>query len=348
MPQKKLQTDVTHENEIFDRLHKEINELPSELSLCEGKIRELHRTILTVKNNGKKDQLLTELKASSFKGLSLRLSVMVNEDGLTMESLHLVLKYLTKKNELAEYLFVTSTEIIEQDGLGPIRRRLGPKLEVIGALLSKGIDVNKPWVRNLVKIAPSKKSLARLSIVGLENFCEGASRREIKDVSRIVREAELQSIEKPSDDQKLVSIKPNASNKAVDKEKLEQAKSLVNKAKEMAAKSESGAEKKAVNERISEISTLLGLPSDWKKRETGKTPEKLLEKLDETISLFNNAVEPNDPYKSDYEVVQKASGGLDLPQVDHGGGRARGRERATRATKSRVVDLCPLQEFKSH
>ena len=39
---------------------------------------------------------------------------------------------------------------------------------------------------------------------------------------------------------------------------------------------------------------------------------------------------------------------LDLPQVDHGGGRARGRERATRATKSRVVDLCPLREFKSH
>ena len=44
---------------------------------------------------------------------------------------------------------------------------------------------------------------------------------------------------------------------------------------------------------------------------------------------------------------------VDLPQVDHGeggrgGGRARGRERATRATKSRVVDLCRLQEFKSH
>jgi hypothetical protein len=44
----------------------------------------------------------------------------------------------------------------------------------------------------------------------------------------------------------------------------------------------------------------------------------------------------------------KASYSVDLPQVDHGGGRARGRERATRATKSRVVDLCPLQEFKSH
>jgi hypothetical protein len=32
----------------------------------------------------------------------------------------------------------------------------------------------------------------------------------------------------------------------------------------------------------------------------------------------------------------------------HGGGRVRGMERATRATKSRVVDLCRLQEFKSH
>jgi hypothetical protein len=45
---------------------------------------------------------------------------------------------------------------------------------------------------------------------------------------------------------------------------------------------------------------------------------------------------------------QDASDPIDLPQVDHGGGRARGRERATRATKSRVVDLSPLQEFKSH
>ena len=39
---------------------------------------------------------------------------------------------------------------------------------------------------------------------------------------------------------------------------------------------------------------------------------------------------------------------VDLPQVYHGGRRARGRERATRATKLRVVDLCRLQEFKSH
>ena len=39
---------------------------------------------------------------------------------------------------------------------------------------------------------------------------------------------------------------------------------------------------------------------------------------------------------------------VDLPQVDHGGGRAPERERATRATKSRVVDLYRLQEFKSH
>ena len=49
-----------------------------------------------------------------------------------------------------------------------------------------------------------------------------------------------------------------------------------------------------------------------------------------------------------FKVSDAIGSGVDLPQVDHGGGRARGRERATRATKSRVVDLCPLQEFKSH
>ena len=48
------------------------------------------------------------------------------------------------------------------------------------------------------------------------------------------------------------------------------------------------------------------------------------------------------------DTKQNAGGEVDLPQVDHWGGRARGRERATRATKSRVVDLCRLQEFKSH
>jgi hypothetical protein len=311
MPQKKPQTDVTHENEIYDRFHKEINELTSDPSLCEGDIRELHRTILTVKNNGKKEQLLTELKASSFKGLSLELSKLVKEDGLTMESLHLVLKYLTKKNELAEYLFVTSTEIIEQDGLDPVRRRLGPKLEVLGGLLSKGIDVNKDWVQNLVKNAPSQKTLARLSVTDLEKYCEKATPREMEDVSQIVRVAESQTIEKPSDDQTQVSIEQNTSNKAVDKEKLEQAKSLMNEAKKI-AKDESEAAKKVVNEKMSEISKLLELPPDWNKQETGKTPEKLLEELNGIINLFNNAVEPNEPYNSDHEVVQKASGGRAL------------------------------------
>ncbi|CAB3991233.1 Hypothetical predicted protein [Paramuricea clavata] len=311
MPQKKPQTDVTDENEIYDRLHKKINELGSDPSLCEGKIRELHRTILTVKNNGKKEQLLTELKASSFKGLSLELSKLVKEDGLTMESLHLVLKYLTKKNELAEYLFVTSTEIIEQDGLDPVRRRLGPKLEVLGGLLSKGIDVNKEWVQNLLKNAPSQKTLARISVTDLEKYCEKATPREMEDVSQIVRVAESQSIEKPSDDQTQVSIEQNTSNKAVDKEKLEQAKSLMNEAKKI-AKEESEAAKKAVNEKMSEISKLLELPPDWNKQETGKTPEKLLEELNGIINLFNNAVEPNEPYNSDHEVVQKASGGRAL------------------------------------
>ncbi len=311
MPQKKPQTDVRDDTEIFERLHKEITELPSDPSSCEGKIRELHRNVLTLKNSGRKEQLLTDLKAFAFKGLDQELSKMVKEDGLTMESLPLVLKYLTKKNELAEYLFETTTEMIEKDGLGPLKRRLGPKLEVLGGLLSKGIDVKQPWVQKLVDNAPSQKSLARLSVMDLEKFCEGASRREMEDVSRIVRVAESQSIEKSSEDQLQASAEQNTSNKAIDKEKLEQAKSLMNEAKKM-AKDESEAAKKAVTERMNEISELLKLPPDWNKQEMGKPPEKLLEELDGIMNLFINAVEPNAPYNSDHEVVQKASGGRAL------------------------------------
>ena len=311
MPEKKQNPDVRGEKEILDRMYSEINELPSEPSLCEGKIRELHRAILTIKNNGKKEQILTELKASSVNGLSPELREMVQKDGLTMESLYLVLKYLTKKNELAEYLFITPAEVIEQDGLDPVRRRLGPKLEVLGGLLSKGIDVNKNWVKQLVGKAPSQRILARLSVTELETFCKGASSHEMEDVNRIVRAAESHSIEKPLDDQKQVSVEENTSDKAVDKEKLEQAKALMNEAKKV-AKEDSDAVKKAVSERITEMSKLLQLPSDWNKQDTGKNPEKLLEELDKIINLFDNAVEPNNPYNSDHEVVQKASGGRAL------------------------------------
>lgn len=312
MPQKKPQADVPNENEIFERLHKEINEMPSnDPPLCEGKIRELHRIILTVKNNGEKEKLLTELKPSCFKGLGPELSKLVKEDGLTMESLHLVLKYLTKKNELAEYLFVTSKKTIEQDGLDPVRRRLGPKLEILGGLLSKGIDVNKDWAKKLVQKAPCKKTLARLSIADLEKLCENASPREMEDVSQIVRVAETRSTEKPPDEQKQVSSEQSSSTKAVDKEKLEQAKGLMTEAKKK-AKEGSEAAKKAVKERMDEISKLLELPPDWNKQENGKSPEKLLEELDGIINLFNNVVEPDKSYNTDYEVVQKASGGRAL------------------------------------
>ena len=78
MPQKKPQADVKNQDEILERLHKEINEIPSDHPLlCEGKIRELHRIILTLKNNGEKEKLLTELKTSCFKGLDPELSLLV-------------------------------------------------------------------------------------------------------------------------------------------------------------------------------------------------------------------------------------------------------------------------------
>lgn len=49
-----------------------------------------------------------------------------------------------------------------------MRRRLAPKLEVLGGLIAKGIDVKKDWVKKLVQQAPSFQSLSRISVRELE------------------------------------------------------------------------------------------------------------------------------------------------------------------------------------
>ena len=312
MPGKRHQGETAEENDVFVKLGKKITSLPSlEQALCEGMVRELHQNILNLKNNEKKEELLTELKASSLNGLEKELRDLVKANGLILESLALVLKYLTKKDELAEYLFLNSSEVINKDGLDAVRKRLGPQLEVFGGLVSKGIDVSKDWVETLLKSCPSFTKLARTSYEDLENYCSGANHREMEDVSRILRVAELRVVENLSGEEKQQTTKPETSEKSIDKEKLEQAKNLMNDAKKM-AEDESKAAQKAVSDKMNEISKLLELPTDWNKQETGKSPKELLEELDGIIQLFNNAIEPNDPYQSDHEVVLKASGGRSL------------------------------------
>ena len=109
-----------------------------------------------------------ELKAVSCRGLDTELREMVEANGLILEALHLVLKYLTTKEELAQYIFNNRKGTVEDDNLDAVKKRLGPMLEIIGGLSAKGIDVKKLWVQNLINAAPSLQSLSRISVGRLE------------------------------------------------------------------------------------------------------------------------------------------------------------------------------------
>ena len=98
----------------------------------------------------------------------------MEKKGLRLESLNLVLKYLTNIPELAEYFHKNASKSQEEDGLQNVRRRLGSDIEVLGGLSAAGIEVSKDWVKNLCKKAPSLLALPRLSLSVLENCCKGA------------------------------------------------------------------------------------------------------------------------------------------------------------------------------
>lgn len=316
------------ENPLPEEEHKPIEDLKRELegainglpkddpSKCQGLIRELHRKVLAVQKADVKDHLLTELKTVSSRGLNEDLKEMMEKNGLGLEGLELVLKYLTTKTELAQYLFMTPEEVVEKEGLDAIRRRLGPKLEVLGGLKSKGIDVTQEWVNNLVKKAPCLRSLGRIPVAELDNLCKGASHGEMEEVLRLVKVADSRNRQLSYTPDDSEASGKDRSNKAIDKEKLEEARALMNEANKM-AKEESEAAKKAVNEKMAEIAKILELPPDWNKQDIGKNPDQLLEQLDKTINEFDNAIEVSECYKSDLEVVEKASGGRALCGIYH-------------------------------
>ena len=294
----------------IEEVEGEINGLPeNDPSKCEGLIRELHRKIVAVPKADVKDDLLSQLKTVSSRGLNEDLKDTMEENGLGLEALELVLKYLTTKDELAQYLFMTPEEVVVKEGLDTIRRRLGPKLEVLGGLYSKGIDVKQQWVVTLVKKAPCLWSLGRLPVAELEKLCEEASHGEMKEVLRLAKVAE--SRDRQSSDTPNASEEASAkdqSNKVIDEEKLKKARALMNDAKKTAKEESEEAKKK----KIAELAKTLELPPDWNKQDTRQKPDQLLEQLDQIMNEYDNAIEVSECYKSDLEVVEKASGGRAL------------------------------------
>ena len=282
---------------------------------CEGLIREFHKKVLAVKKPETRDNLLAELKKFSSCGLSKELQEKISERGLSLEGLNLVLQYLTTTNDLAQYLFACSEEDVKKDGLEVVKRKLGPSLEVLGGLVSKNIDTNKAWVERLVNAVPSLQSLARISISDLTTLCEEgegtASPGEMDVVRNLIKVAESRSRQLSTREEEPDKGGKEEKGNIIDEEKLEKARALMKEAKEEAAK-QSAEAKEAVQKKMDDITKILQLPSDWSKQENGTDPKQLLNEMDKMIGQFDNVVEVGGPYKSDIEVVEKASGGRAL------------------------------------
>ena len=395
---------MTIRNEI-----QEIKSLPrtSDGSInCEGQIRMIDERISAFHDIELKNQLLYELKSVSCRGLSDDLRQMMEQRGLAFEGLTLVLKYLTTVPDLAEYLYVTSNDILKGGGLEIIKRKLGPSLEVLGGLKAKGIDVRKLWVQRLTKKAPSLHSLSRLSSKEIESLCkkpsesgksrgsrkpsqsvnstesrkplvsgnstdsgkapepgksmesgntvesgkpvesgktvesgkstesgkpselenssesgkteesgEEASKGEMEEVRRLVKVAEAYSRQTSALPPDLQKSKVNADAKAIDEKKLKKAKELMNEAKQMASQQSEQA-KTAAKKKMDEMMKALELPADWN-QQGDVTPDQLFQQLDGIIDQYSSIVEAGESYKSDLEVVAKASGGRALCGIYH-------------------------------
>ena len=316
----------------------------SDPSKTEGQIRQLEKKISNFHNTELKDQLLHELNDVSCRGLSNDLQKMVENAGLASEARTLVSKFLTKVPELAEHLYLTSKDVLNGEGLGMVKRRLGPNLEVLGGLKAKGIDVTKPWVKRLIDKVPSLHSLSRLPAEELESLCttpeepkkaeespsnndtegsgkptesessvdegEKASKGELEVVRQLGKVAEAYNRQTSAlpPDLKLPSENPDT--KTVDEEKLKKAKELMNEAKAMATEQSEEA-KKATKEKMAEMMKVLELPSDWCKQDT-VTPEQLLTDLGGIINQYSSIAEVAESYKNDLDAVAKASGGRSL------------------------------------
>ena len=297
-----------HIEQMKMEVEDEISKLPeNNPSKCEGLIRRLHKKVNVLKKQDVKNDLLNQLKSAACYGLKPELKDMMEKNGLELEGLELVVHYLTNKVELARYFHLNPQEVVVKDGLSVIKRRLGPSLEVLGGLSSKGIDVEQDWVKWLVGKAPSLEALGRISAEDLDAL--EANPGEKNEVRRLFK-AELNNTE-PSEAEKSGEEK-----KAIDEEKLEKAKALMKEASEK-AKEESEQAKKAVSEKMAEIGKILQLPPDWNKQESGKEPDELLTHLNQVIEQFENAVEVSESYKSDLEIVKKASGGRALCGIYH-------------------------------
>ena len=302
--------------EKIGRITQEIAEVENHTFIDrQDDIRILNYEISTMKDSKDKSLFFQKLQAVAHLGLKEDLTQMMLPRELQLEALNLVQSNITDVTELATYLNQTASapEVIERAGLTNVKRRLGPDIEVLCALLAKKVDISKEWVRNLLKKAPTFHKLTRLRFNELKDCCQGAERREIDDVYEII----LQYINghgerRPAALPDETVVEENRKKKAVDKQDLTKAQALLEDGTKLAGKNQS-----ELSRKIAEIAKILNLPDEWLSQQ--ETEEQLLERLSQMIRDCSIALEAAEEYENEVEVITKASGGRALCGIYHAG-----------------------------
>ena len=300
-----------------EKIRGEIRDLPRDNpAKCEGLIRKLYKRITSLQDYVERENLLDELEGVACWGLQEDLEKMLKENGLHLEALPLVVRYLTNTGQLAEYLYRHSEEDLEKEGLASVNKRLRPHLEVHGGLIAEGVDVTKEWVKRLCGKAPSLKVLSRLESSELQSYCQGADDGEMDQVRHLVETAKFNGKKKPPDvPQDDGLVQDTKATKAVDEANLKKAKELMNEAKTIATdKSETA--KKTVNDKIKLIMETIELPLEWFKQDQMQ-PDQMFQQLDQIIDQCSEVVEADEIYKNAVEVITKASAGKALFGIYH-------------------------------
>ena len=299
----------------------EITDVQSNWSIrkCQEKIRQLNDRISSMGDSIEKENVLKELKAVAYKGLTRDLTQMIEGSQLHLVALNLVLNHLTDVTNLEKYYKENfgKPDMLEKAGLVNLTSRLKPKnpLEVLCALVDKSIDVSKGWAGKLCKKATNLHELTRLTIEELRDCCEGAQRKEIKDVFEVIlrcTKERNQREQRPAISQNETLVRGNNERKNADIQELKKAQAQLNNAKEALP----SIDLSEVSKRISIIVKLLHLPEKWI-NEKEMTDIQFLDALSPTIDHCIKSVESAEEYKSEVDVITNVSNGRALCGLYH-------------------------------
>lgn len=274
---------------------------------CEEMIRNLYEQIRALEDSEEKEQLASTLRDTACLGLQIDLRQKIEEKRLKREGLNLVLTKLTDVSRLAEYLYKNAADpkVLEKDDLVIISKHLGPELEVLGGLNAIEIDVSKDWVKKLCTKAPSLQKLARLTLDALEDCCKDADNGEKEAVYKLVEKAEthknqLAALPQDKNLEQQIHI-----TRAKYEKKLQEAEELMEDINKLV---DSGASDENLQKNLEKTIRTLELPPTW----ITKSNDELIKQLEKVIQQYSKVVRSPESYRSDVEIVTKASAGRAL------------------------------------